>query len=72
MEAKPPLVTAYEECEWRRADMSFLEFCRKSNKEGEIAQWVKRRFHATAEAANVEDTDGAKRVALEAFANVAP
>ena len=69
MDVAPPLVTAYEECEWRRADMSFLEFCRKSNKEGEIAQWVKRRFHATPEAANIEDTVQAKREALEAFAN---
>ena len=49
--------------------MSFLEFCRKSNKEGEIAQWVKRRFLGSPAAAGVGDTEEAKREALEAFAN---
>ena len=72
MEVKPQLVVAYEECEWRRADMSFLEFCRKSNKDGEIAQWVKRRFQGSPAAGSAEDTEEAKREALETFANGCP
>ena len=39
-EAVPKIVQLYQESAWRRDDMSLLEFARKTNKKGEIAQWI--------------------------------
>ena len=54
-------VQNYEACDWRREDTPLLEFLRKSNKEGAIAQWVKRLHGATGGG-----------TALEEFANACP
>ena len=61
METKPEAVQNYEACDWRRDDMPLLEFLRKSNKDGAIAQWVKRLHGATGGG-----------TALEDFANACP
>ena len=47
MAEKPAAVTLYEQCPWRRESMSLLEYMRKSNKDGEIAQWLVRAFRQT-------------------------
>lgn len=39
-EKKPKFVEAYEEASWRREDMSLLEFLRKSNKDGDIINYI--------------------------------
>jgi hypothetical protein len=62
MEIKPKLIEAYETCDWRSEEMSFLEFCRKSNKEGAIAQWVQR----------LHKTSSSDDVPLKVFANACP
>ena len=68
MEHKPQVVKAYEESEWRREDMSLLEFCRKTNQDGQIARWVRRKFAATDKEAMPEG----EQEQLEAFANACP
>ena len=40
MEVKPKLVEHYERCAWRSEEMTFLEFLRKSNNNGEIIQYI--------------------------------
>ena len=40
MEVKPKLVENYERCAWRSEEMTFLEFLRKSNNNGEIIQYI--------------------------------
>ena len=42
MPRKPDCVALYETSRWRGDDMSLLEFLRKSNKAGDIVQWVKK------------------------------
>ena len=51
--------------------MTLLEFCRKSNKDGDIAQWVKRLFEQEESVAAADDGE-AKQQELEAFANRRP
>ena len=43
-EQKPAHVTNYEQCRWRREDMTLLEWLRKTNKDGAIDRWVKLRY----------------------------
>ena len=69
MEIKPKLVEHYETASWRSDAMTFLEFCRKSNKDGAIAQWVKRLYKASEEVDEDEDEEEKTRK-LEQFANV--
>ena len=71
METKPKVVTLYEECDWRRDGMTLLEFCRKSNKDGEIAQWVARLFNQS-EAVDPEEDEEAQTEKLKTFANECP
>ena len=40
MEKKPKYVEVYEQSEWRRDDMTLLEFLRKSNVEGAIIRYI--------------------------------
>ncbi len=40
MEVKPKLVVHYERCAWRSEEMTFLEFLRKSNNNGEIIHYI--------------------------------
>ena len=40
LEKKPKYVEVYEQSEWRRDDMTLLEFLRKSNVEGAIIQYI--------------------------------
>ena len=40
MEVKPVFVTRYEDCAWRKKDMTLLDYLRKSNKKGRIIRWV--------------------------------
>lgn len=42
-ETKPELIVKYETASWRRADMSLLEFLRKSNDDGDIIRHVKEK-----------------------------
>ena len=42
-EQKKPFVELYENATWRRDDMSFLEFLRKSNSRGEIIHWLEEK-----------------------------
>ena len=58
MEEPPTYVARYEACAWKGANMSLLEFLRKSNAEGEIVQWVQRKWKAAQKAgsaASLED-----------------
>lgn len=72
MENKPKIVSLYEEAEWRSETMSLLEFCRKSNKDGEIAQWVRRLFDQEESTDTADSDEEAKQQQLEAFANQCP
>ncbi|HIL57195.1 MAG TPA: hypothetical protein EYG39_04720, partial [Rhodothermales bacterium] len=54
-------LTRYMECQWRRDDMSFLEYMRKSTQEGNISGWLKKKHAEHAKAGGAES--------LEAFAN---
>ena len=71
MAEKSAAVLLYEKCPWRRESMSLLEYMRKSNRDGEIAQWLVRAFRQTPaydKAAAAAD----QRRALAVFANEAP
>ena len=43
MEKKPKFVETYEQSEWRREDMTLLEFLRKSNDKGDIIKYIHKR-----------------------------
>ena len=70
-EARPKIVQLYQESAWRREDMSLLEFARKTNKKGEIAQWVLHKRNKQGSAEPLEDfannckTEGEKLIAVE-------
>ena len=70
-EARPKIVQLYQESAWRRKDMSLLEFARKTNKKGEVAQWIlhKRKKQGSAESledfANGCQMEGEKLIAVE-------
>ncbi len=55
-------VEAYTKCAWRREDMSFLEFLRKSNTKGEIAAWLKRAHKTSGSEENLEKFANAYRM----------
>jgi hypothetical protein len=44
METKPSFVERYEDCTWK-GRMTLLEYLRKSNDEGEIIQWVRKKYN---------------------------
>ena len=44
VEAKPKLVVNYEMCAWRSEEMTFLEYLRKSNNEGEIIRYIQEEY----------------------------
>ncbi|CAE7679552.1 Pif1, partial [Symbiodinium sp. CCMP2456] len=71
METPPQVVKAYEDSEWRREDMSLLEFCRKTNKNGRIAQWVVK-LHKAAGDVQPADDEATKLRKLRDFANSCP
>ena len=71
METPPQVVKAYEDSEWRREDMSLLEFCRKTNKDGRIAQWVVK-LHKAAGDVQPADDEATKLRKLHDFANSCP
>ena len=54
-------LTAYMQSEWRRDSMSFLEYLRKTNKKGNINNWLKKKHKKHAKSGG--------EVSLEAFAN---
>ena len=54
-------LTAYMQSEWRRDSMSFLEYLRKTNKKGNINNWLKKKHKKHAKSGG--------EVLLEAFAN---
>ncbi|CAE7526082.1 Pif1 [Symbiodinium pilosum] len=56
----PAVVKLYQDSDWRREDVSLLEFCRKSNRDGGIARWV-IRLH--------KDDEETRSRNLRAFAN---
>ena len=70
-EAVPKIAQLYQKSAWRREDMSLLEFARKTNKKGEIAQWVrnKRSKQGSLESlenfANSCEMEGEKLIAVE-------
>lgn len=66
MDVKPKDIELYEACTWRGDDMSFLEFCRKSNNKGEIHQWVRKLYEASE---HCSTSDG---MTLEAFVKTCP
>ena len=41
--AKPQLLVNYETCAWRREDMSFLEYLRKTNNGGDIIRHIREK-----------------------------
>ena len=43
MENKPKFVEIYEQSEWRREDMTLLEFLRKSNDKGDVIHYVQEK-----------------------------
>ena len=69
-EVKPEFVERYERCKWRRGSMTLLEFLRKSNADGGIIQWLKRKHRQSSEDCTVEEfannygTRGEKVVAV--------
>ena len=52
---KPEYVERYEACKWRCKTMTLLEFLRKSNAEGGIIQWLKRKHAQSGELCLLED-----------------
>ena len=67
-EARPKIVQLYQESAWRREDMSLLEFARKTNKKGDIAQWVlhkRNNAEPLEDFANNCETEGKKLIAVE-------
>ena len=52
---KPEYVQRYEASEWRSRTMTLLEFLRKSNAEGGIIQWLKRKHARSGELCSVEE-----------------
>ena len=44
----------YTQCKWRRETMPFIEFLRKSNKDGSILQAYTRRYKAAQDAGETE------------------
>ena len=71
METPPPVVKTYEESTWRREDMSLLEFCCKTNCNGQIAKWVAQLHKASGDLAPADDA-ATKLSKLRAFANDCP
>ena len=69
-DVKPEFVERYELCKWRRGSMTLLEFLRKSNADGGIIQWLKRKHRQSGEDCTVEEfannyiTRGEKVVAV--------
>ena len=69
-DSKPEFVERCEVCEWRRGSMTLLEFLRKSNAEGGMIQWLKRKHRQSEEDCTVEEfankyvTRGEKVVAV--------
>ena len=51
---KPDYVQAYEDCTWRREDMSLLEYLRKTNSRGDIAAWLAQKYRAAGEDINMD------------------
>ena len=47
-EQLPSEVDLYERCTWRSDNMSLLEFLRKSNHQGHIIHWLKKRYDKAA------------------------
>ncbi|CAE7216115.1 Pif1 [Symbiodinium sp. CCMP2456] len=68
MEAPPQVVNAYEDSEWRREDMILLVDCRKTNKDGRIAQWV-IKLHKAAGDVQPADDEATKLRKLHDLAN---
>ena len=70
-EAVPKIVKLYQESAWRREDMSLLEFARKTNKKGEIAQWVWNKRNRQCSSETLEDfannckMEGEKLIAVD-------
>ena len=46
---QPEIVLAYMSCTWRREDMTLLEFMRKTNKSGDIARCMRKRWESEAD-----------------------
>ncbi|MCP4244228.1 MAG: hypothetical protein GY772_27090, partial [bacterium] len=73
MAMKPDWVYRYEACSWRGSDMALLEYLRKSNKAGEIIQWLRRKHAEAATELTLEDfarrqkTMGEKVIAMETY-----
>jgi len=40
----PPEVRQYEMCDWKGSQMTLLDFLRKTNADGEIIGWLRRKF----------------------------
>ena len=70
-ETVPKIAQLYQESAWRRKDMCLLEFARKTNKKGEIAQWVWRKHNKEGSAESLEafankcEMQGEKLIAVE-------
>ena len=73
MERKPAFVERYEACTWRGADMTLLEYLRKTNDAGEPLRHIKEAFKAQTavtdlyEFARDYSPKGEKLVAAETF-----
>ena len=70
-EGVPKIAQLYQESAWRREDMSLLEFARKTNKKGEIAQWVWNKWNKQGSVESLENfansckMEGEKLIAVE-------
>ena len=52
---KPESVERYEACKWRSRKMTLLEYLRKSNADGGIIQWLRRRHAQSGNHCSVEE-----------------
>ena len=71
MEQKPKIVENYEQCEWRKEDMTLVEFLRKTNEKGDIIRWLKEAWKGSKTEEDLETfandfkTTGQKLVAAD-------
>ena len=61
-EPQPKEIALYEAAEWARGKISLLDFLRKTNREGGVAHWLRRKHAAEAGAGEALESFAAKYV----------
>jgi hypothetical protein len=72
MPEPPQWVLVYENCQWRKDDMTLIDFLRKSNFAGDIVQWVRRLHVQTYGVIRRGAPRDPNIPSLQAFANTCP